>query len=209
MTAFLPLTDGAQVQIVFTLGGQVVSNRLWFVARQPPIDDTTLGALAQGVYDWHTSQVLPNLSSALQLAAVEAFEWNASPSPRIAVVNTVANGGASADTHSANIADRVWFYSSFNQGRIRNSHFIPGIPKDVVDTNRVLTPFRTAIFNAYVNLIDLASGFGSFPAWRWVCASSWNAGNLRSSLLARRTDFIVFKRPFVAQRRKRLPPYPS
>jgi len=209
MTPFVPLPDGAQVQIVFSFGGQICQNRLWFVSRQPPVDATQLTALAQGVYDWHVAQVLPFLSTDIQLAVVEAFDWTADPSPFIAAAGAPVNGGAGSGSHSANVADRVWFLSSFNAGRIRNSNFVPGIPKDAVDVNTVSSVFRDHIFDAYVNLIDLASGFGPFPAWRWMCASAISGGVLRSELLARRTDFIVFKRPYVAQRRRRLPPYPS
>lgn len=206
MTPFVPIADGAQVEIVFTFGGQVVENRLWFVSRQPPVDSTQLAALAQGVFDWHTAQALPFLSSSLQLAVVEAFDWTSSPSPTIVAAGTPTNGGASADAHSANVADRIWFYSAASPDRIRNSNFVPGIPKDVVQLNTVDATFRTAIRNAYINLIDLASVFGPFPAWRWVCASSWSAGSLRTTQRVLRTDFIRYKRPWVAQRRDRLPP---
>lgn len=209
MTPFVPVTDGAQVELVFDLGGEIVQNRLWFVSRQPPVDSSQLLALAQGVYDWYTSQVLVSLSSSLQLAVVEALDWSADPSPDIEVAGTPINGSGSAECHSANVADRIWFYSSLNLTRIRNSNFVPGIPKDVVSLNTVDQAFRSNVGDAYINLIDLASGFGPFPAWRWVCASSWDSGALRTTQRVLRTDFIRYLRPTVAQRRRRLPPYPS
>lgn len=209
MTPFVPLVDGAQVEIIFSYGGQPAQNRLWFVSRQPPIDAVQIAALAVGVEAWHRLQVMPLLSSALTLVQVEASDWTTTPSPLIAIQASGTSGGASSDGHSANVADRVWFLSSFSQGRIRNSNFIPGIPKDAVDLNTVSSTFRSGIFDAYVNLIDLAAVFGVFPAWRWACSSSWDHGALRSVQLARRIDFVVFKKPTVAQRRRRLPPHPS
>lgn len=205
MGVFVPLTDGAEVEIVFTFDSRVVQNRLWFVCRQPPIDSTKLLALAQGVYDWHTSEVLPHLSSSLQLAVVEALEWSADPSPDIQVAGTPVNGGGSSDSHSANVADRIWFLPDSSGGRLRNSNFVPGIPKDAVSLNTVDATFRTSIRNAYIDLIDLAAGFGPFPAWRWVCTSSIDAGSPRSEQAAFRVDFIRYLSPYVAQRRKRLP----
>jgi len=205
VTPFVPITDGAQVVVVFTLGGEVVSNRLWFVSRSPPITTTTLQALCDGVYGWYTGQVLPLLSSDLQLAAVEGFDWTADPSPITAATGPAVNGGSAVESHSANVADRIWFYSSASPDRIRNSHFIPGIPTDKVNLNTVDITFRSDVRDGYINLIDLAASFGSFPAWRWVCASAWEAGSLRTEQRVLRTDFIRYKRPWVAQRRKRLP----
>lgn len=206
MTPFVPITDGAQVEIVFVLAGEVVENRLWFVSRQPPVNGTNLAALAQGVFDWYVAEALPYLSSSLQLAAVEAFDWTSTPSPTIAVAGTPTNGGASVEAHSANVADRIWFYSAAAPDRIRNSNFITGIPKDAVTINTVDQTFRASLRDAYVDLIDLAAAFGPFPAWRWVCASAWDAGSLRTEQRVLRTDFIRYNRPWVAQRRKRLPP---
>jgi len=206
VTPFVPITDGAQVELIFVFGGRVVQNRLWFVSRDPPATSTTLLALAQGVYDWYTAQALPFLSSSLQLAVVEALDWTAEPSPDIEAAGSPINGGAGVDAHSANVADRIWFYSAAGPDRIRNSNFVPGIPKDAVSLNTVDTTFRTHIRNAYINLIDLAGTFGGGLGWKWVCASSWDAGGLRTVQRVLRTDFIRYKRPWVAQRRKRLPP---
>jgi|ERR1051325_5458951 hypothetical protein len=203
---FVPLANGAQVQIVFQFAGEALQNRLWFVSRQPPVDATQIGALAVGVEEWHRLQVMPLLSSSLTLVQVEAHDWTSFPPPSAAIQVSGTSGSASADSHSANVAVRVWFYSSFNQGRIRNSNFVAGIPKDAVALNTVNPTFRDAVFDAYVNLIDLAFHFGPTPAWRWVCASAEHLGALRSAQLARQVDFIRFKRPFVAQRRSRLPP---
>jgi len=206
LTPFVPITDGAQVQLVFTYAGETVQNRLWFVSRQPPPDAAQIGALAVGVEAWHRTQMMPLLSSSLTLVQVEAFDWTVAPSPIIAIQASGTAGSDSSPGLSANVADRIWFISALNNGRIRNSNFIAGVPEDKVDLNTVSVTWRSAVRDAYINLIDLAASFGPFPAWRWVCASSWDNGSLRLTQRVLRTDFIVFKRPWVAQRRKRLPP---
>lgn len=206
VTPFVSVADGAQLQLVFTFADRVVSNRLWFVTRQPPIDSTQLQALADGCTAWYVEEVLPVLSSSLRLELVTATDWTSSTPPPASFTIPGVAGGGSVDSHSANVADRIWFKSAFNGGYIRNSNFVPGIPKDRVSLNTVDTAFRTTVRNAYTDLIDLAAGFGPFPAWRWVCASAWLAGSLRVTQRVLRTDFISYKRPYVAQRRKRLPP---
>lgn len=205
MATFVPLTDGAQCEIVFTLDGKVVENRLFFVSRQPPTTEAQLQALSDGVYAWHTTQVLPHLSSDIQLAAVEVKDWTTDPPFFIAVTGPPANGGSGSPSHSANVAIRVFFKGASNQTWPDNCNFVPGIPKDAVELNTVTDAFADLLFDAYVNLIDLAAGFGPFPAWRWVVTSSILDGVPRAFMPAARADFIrVRKRP-VAQRRKRLP----
>lgn len=205
MTPYVPITNGAQVEIIFSLDGEPVENRLWFVSRQPPIDATQMQNLVDGVATWHVEQILPFLSHELLLGTVIGREWTGgSPGfPFLSIVNLV--GGDPDGSSSANVADRIWFKSAYSTRYIRNSHFIPGVPRDKIDLNTVDSSWRSSIRDGYINLIDLAPVFGPFPAWRWMCASSWDAGSLRTTQLVLRTDLISYKRPWVAQRRKRLP----
>lgn len=204
MPPFVPLSDGAQVEIIFLLDGLVVEDRLWFISRQPPIDSTQLLDLATGVLDWHTSQVLPLLASELTLTLVRATEWTA-PGGSIANAPGVdTHGGNSSGCHSANVSYRVRFKGTSSTPRLYNSHFIPGIPLDAVNTNLIDATFRDGLFDAYVNLIDLAAGFGPFPAWRWVITSQIEGNAPRSEQLASRTDFIQFPNPYVSPRRRRI-----
>jgi len=204
MPPFVPLADGAQVEIKMRQAGLIVENRLWFITRQPPIDQTQLDALVSGVATWHTTQVLPNLAIELEHVSVIAADWTADPAPFTAHISTTLNGGNSSGCHSANVAVRVVFKGSSAQTFPSNSNFVPGIPKDAVSLNTYTTTFRDAIFDAYVNLIDLASGFGPFPAWRWVITSRQLDNTWRADQAFARTDFIRFPSPVVSPRRRRL-----
>jgi hypothetical protein len=164
-----------------------------------------LDELAAGVDDWYQAQVLPQLSNQLEYVGILVRKFDSHDGDLISTIHTSVFGGFFGDAHSANIADRIWFYSSRAPDRIRNSNFIPGVPKDVVELNTVNTSWRALNRDAYINLIDLAAGFGTFPAWRWVCASAWNNGTLRTTQRVLRTDLIRYLRPTVAQRRKRIP----
>lgn len=206
MTPFVPFPDGAQVFIRWSLFGDPCSNRLWFLNRQPPNTTTQLDALASGVADWCSAQLLPLLSYELTLVSIEAADWTADPPPYTSVAPVALPGGSSASSYSANVSDRVVFRGSTAQHWPNNSHFIPGIPEDVISANVIAPVFRAGVFEAYVALIDLAPSFGPFPAWRWVVASSISAGALRSELAIARMDFVQFASPYSTQRRRRIVP---
>jgi len=208
MPPFVPLADGAQVDILYSLGGLVVENRLWFVSRQPPIDQVQLDALTAGVASHFETQLLPFLASELGFIRVDARDWTSDPPPFTSITNVFASGGNSSGCQSANVAVRVVFKGSSAQTFPNNSNFIPGIPKDQVTLNNYSNELKDAIFECYVNLIDAASGFGVFPAWRWVITSRRVDNDWRDEQAFARTDFILFPSPYVAPRRRRLFPEP-
>lgn len=207
MSVFVPLPDGAQVEVVYVLDGQVMENRLWFWTDTPAIDHAALQGLADGVYAWHTTNILPFLSSAIQLAAVEAKDWSADPPPDVAVAGPPINGGADADCHSANVAAFVKFrWPNQLQMLRRNGNFVPGVPKSAVDLNTPTDAFKHALFEGYAALIDAARTFAPGHFWNWVVTSAISAGAPRSE---QAFGLCIGPPPrrFVrlGQRRKRLP----
>lgn len=207
MSAFVPFPDGAQVEVVYVLDGQVMENRFWFWTDTPPIDHTALQGLADGVYGWHTAKILPFLSSALQLAAVEAKDWSADPPPDVAVAGPPINGGADADCHSANVAAFVKFRWP-NQLRHlrRNGNFVPGVPKSAVELNTPTPEFKDAIWSGYVDLIDDTRLFTPVHFWWWVVTSAFTNGVPRSEQVFGQCIGPPPRQLIrLGQRRKRLP----
>lgn len=202
---FVPLADGAQVEISGRLFGEFVENRLWFVSRQPPVTTTQIDDLAVGVYNWHSTQVMPYLSVDLSLDYVRATDWTAFPPPYVRDAGTSVLGGDSSPSQSANVSIRVLFKGSNTQTFKSNSNFVPGIPISSINGNTYDNTIKNHLFNAYVNLIDLAASFGPFPAWRWVITSRVLDKAYRSTQEFSRTDFIRFPSPYVSPRRRRLP----
>ena len=205
MPPFVPLADGAQVELLYLLDGQVMENRLWFVCRQPPIDQDKLQALADGCAVLFRDELLPFLSSDLQLTSTLATDWTDDPPPFVAGTIVLTSGSNTSGSHSANVAIRVRFKGSNLETWRQNSNFTPGIPKDQVNLNTYTEDIRDGIFEAYVSLIDSAAFFGEFPAWRWVTTSRQVNNAPRTEQLFARTDFIEFPNPHTTQRRKRLP----
>jgi len=205
MPPFVPLSDGAQLEIFYHLGGKTIENRLWFADRQPPITQAHLDALAAGADAWVTSQLMPWLGSDLEYAGVIAEKWDDHQGDIFSAIHTSVPGSNTSGTHSANVAIRVSFKGSTSQTFPNNSNFVPGIPLDQVDINRYSSTIRGHLFDAYVNVIDLAPVWGTFPAWRWVITSRQLGGSWRTVQEVSRTDFVKFPSPFVSPRRRRLP----
>lgn len=210
MPPFVPLTDGAQVEVFFHFGGVTIENRLWFIDRSPPIVQAHLDALAAGVDSWYQGEILPWLSQDLTYVGVLAEKWDSAPGDLISAIHTSVPGGSSDKSYSANVAVRVRFKGDSSQTFPDNANFVPGIPDGAVDGNIVQAFFKTALSSGYADLIDLAAGFGGFPGWRWVITSRFVAGNWRTTQELARTDLISVPSPYVNPRRRRLPrPEPS
>lgn len=205
MPPFVPFPDSAQAELVFSLGGKVVMNRLWFTLRTPPITQVALDALAIGLYSWHATDIMPHLSSDLTLLGVGAQDWNSFPPPFTSSQGTPIAGGNTSGSHSANVAIRVLFKGDNSQTFPSNSNFIPGIPLDAVNLNRYTTAIRNVIFDAYVRLTDLTFHFGVHPGWRWNITSRQLNNAWRTTQDFARTDHIRFPSPYVSPRRRRLP----
>lgn len=202
---FVPFLDGAQVEIVGTLGGEVVENRLWFISRFEPIDAVNITNLAAGVAGWWADQMLPLLAQEYVLVRVDAKDWNSDPPPFSFSVLTSLPGLNTSGVHSANVSIRVAFSGASNQTWKNNSNFIPGIPKDGVNGNEYTSTIRDGIFEAYVALIDLAGGFSSSHTWRWVITSRIVDNAYRTEQVSSRTVSPLFPSPYISPRRKRLP----
>jgi hypothetical protein len=205
MPPFVPLTDGAQLELRYSYPDTlVIENRLWFISRQPPVTSAQLLALAGGAAAWVVAQLLPLLSSDITFLSSVATDWSGSAPGAIEQVAINLTGGDFSGIHSANVSYRVRFRGTSAQPRLINSNFVGGIPRGAVVTNTVEGTFKDALFDAYVNVIDLAPLWGPFPAWRWVITSAIDGGSYRTEQLASRTDFIQTPSPFISPRRRRI-----
>lgn len=207
MGAFVPLTDGAQVEIIYTLGGEIVENRLWFWTDLPPITSTELQGLADGVYDWHVANIMPFLSQDLSLATVAATDWTSSGGVFAFSTGPVVIGGVAEQSHSANVALSVGFRWPLNRPRLkRNKNYVPGIPIGSVDLNTPTAALQDAMFEGYAALIDAARLFAPGFYWRWVVTSAIENGVPRSEQrFGECIGPLDRGRIILGQRRKRLP----
>lgn len=202
---FVPLTDGAEVEILLTLGGVVIENHLWFVSQSPPVTLGTLQNLSDGVALWYSTFVLPLLSQDVTCAAVVANDAAVPRGTTFAFTTVNISGGTASPSYSANVAVLVPFRWPIGFREKRNANYVPGIPDSAVTLNTVDITWSEALFDAYVEPIDLAPTWGPFPAWRWVNVSAWDGGVLRTEQLWGDVEGPSFVQPFkLGQQRRRL-----
>jgi len=206
MTPFVPFPGGAMGEIVYEFNrSKILSNRLWFRFDNPPITQADLDGLAFGLYHWHNDNILPFLSNQITFAAVKVYDWSADPPPLISGAGLSELGGTIDLVHSANVALRVNFRWPLGVRERMNCNFVPGVPMGGVDLNTPIDPFLDGIWEGYAALVDAARLFPPVFNWRWVVASSYDAGALRSSLFNRECNGPVQKEFIrLGQRRKRL-----
>lgn len=207
MGVFVPMTDGAQVQLLYSLGGKIVSNRLWFFTDVGPIDSVALQGLVDGVFDWHTTYILPSLSQDLLLGTVIGETWDATPPALTALNITGATGGVTEESYSANVAAVVRFRWPINHNRLKqNKHYIPGLPDSAVTLNTVDPAFQDVLWNAYVVLIDAVRLFTPGFFWWWHVNSAFSGGAPRSEQFSRQCiGPVAANKIILGQRRKRVP----
>lgn len=206
MPPFIPLEDGALVEIGFGFPeGLVVENLLWFVNRQPPTTLSQLQSLSDGVAAWHVANILPGLASQLELVAVLAEKWDVERGDIFARTDVNLSGGNSSGCHSANVSIRVPFGWPLEFRYLEeNSNFVAGIPYDAIDTNVCTQSFQDVLFEAYAALIDAAAVFGPFPAWRWVVTSRRADGDWRATQFWKASQGPRFKHLRISPRRHRI-----
>jgi len=204
---FVPLTNGAQVELLYVLDSKVIQNRLWFWNADHIPDSTELRDLADGVYDWHTTYILPYLSADLQLATVVARDWSVPVGPFEVTTRPVVFGGVSEEAHSANVAVVVGFRWALQYSREkRNKHYVPGAPDSAVVLNTVQPAFQDAMFEGYAALIDWARLIPPTDFWYWVTTSAYDNNAPRDEqLFAQSTGPVARSQIKLGQRRRRLP----
>jgi len=204
---FVPLTNGAQVELVFVLAGQVVSNRLWFWTDGDPPASAELLGLADGVYSWYTDNILPSLSNELLLQTVVAKDWSTSTTPFEVTTLPPITGGAIESCYSANVALSVGFRWPVQFARLKkNKNYVTGIPLSAIDLNTPTDAIRDVLFEGYAALVDAARFFVPGFYWFWVVTSAWEDNTLRSEQLFKKCLGPVARLEIhTGQRRKRLP----
>lgn len=206
MAPFVPVLYGCQVEIFHEIDFQIISNRLWFTFDTGPFTLADLQGCSDGVALWWTTNILPALSHELTTASVVASDWTADPPPNIAVTIVNTAGGDSGESSSANVAVVVPFLWPLGISLKKNKNYVGGIPESAIDLNTPTAAIRDVLYEGYAALIDAARLFAPVLHWRWVGASAWVNGNLRSQQLYYEIQGPQLNRQFLlGQRRKRLP----
>lgn len=206
MAPFVPLANGVQVQLLHTLGGESISNRLWFTYDTPPWGLPEQQGLVDGVALWWQEMILPYLSQDLRTTAVIGEQWTALPIILFTVSIVDVVGGVAAESSTANTALVIPFRWGLGTRLKRNKHYVPGVPEQEIALNTPSEAIKDAMFEGYNSLIDRARLFFPVLHWRWRCTSAWLNGGLRATQYVEDVQGTVRRGDYkIGQRRKRLP----
>lgn len=201
MALFVPLANGIQAELVYRLGGEIMSNRLWFVVVAGAPTTADLTAVGAGVGSWAAANLMPWLSQDIRLLEIRTYDATvAYPGPQV-ITFVGVDGGEPDGSHSANIAVKIEFQTQTPPALWLNWNFIPGIPKNAVSLNTIEPAFITHIQNAYITLLDVFSLF----VYRWEATAAVVDGVPLSTRDHFRIDHPRIRRKTVSQRRTRLP----
>lgn len=196
---FVPITNGAEVECVYTLFDRPLEVTLHFVDRSPPVTTAHLGLLAVTVGQWQSEQVLPLLSSDLTLNLVRATDQTTFGGASATDVTFAGPGGVGISSYTA-IEAAVISLVPFIGARVRrNRNYVAGIHGGVVSRSRLSAAFVSALEDAYDTLIDRSDTIN----WRWVAVSRFLDNSPRSTALTARIDHSRVFRPVVGQMRRR------
>lgn len=200
MGIFVPLANGIQAELVFRLGGKIVSNRLWFVVVAGGPTTADLIAVGAGVGAWARDNLVPWLSQDIRLLEVRTYDATvAYPGPQV-ITFVGADGGATEGSYSANVAIKVEFQTETPPALWLNWNFVCGIPLSGVLLNTIDTTFKHHIQDAYITLLDVFSLF----VYRWEATTAVVDGVPLSTRNHYRIDHPRIRRTAVSQRRSRL-----
>ena len=200
MSLFVPLEHGVQCELLYHLGGRILTNRLWFVvvAGDPTTADLT--AIGSGVRTWATNELVPLLSQDIRFIGTRTYDATvAYPGPQVTLGASV-DGGILDDSLSANVAVKASFKTETPPGAFTNWNFIGGIPKSKVDLNTIDPSYASDIRFAYGVLLDVFSLF----VYRWEATTAVVDSVPLTTRDHHRIDDIFVRSPYVSQRRTRL-----
>lgn len=201
---FVPWADGATIEFIHSLSGKVCVNRLWLLNRSPPNSQAATDALVSFGAAYWVANMMPLMSSDINLPLVRAATWDSFGGRFFSFVLPGVAGGIAEESYSANVAIRVAFNGPSDVAIYRNGNFFPGIPDSAVSANVINPAYADLLFEAYVAIIDDASSWGTFPAWRWSVVSLEENKNLRRDIFARRVVTVTINSPYTSPQRKRL-----
>jgi len=196
---FIPAPNVAQVEAVFQVDGQIVENVLEFQGTD--LSETSLLALLDAVNAAIRTQVLPLLSSTLQLLRVVGQIIDAADG---LVAISTASLPAAGSNSATNLPSNVTFCISKRTGlagrSFRGRNYIPGIPENVRSSpNSLLTTYVTSLVAAWetVNLAAVDDG------WVPVVVSRFSGGAPRTvAVVTPATAFIAVDNTLDSQRRR-------
>lgn len=198
--AFVPIPDGADIEIRLTLFDRPLELTLHAIAETPPQTSFSRSSLATFVDLWFSSQLLPLLSSDLAYRETVVRDATVAGGDESVSTVSVGVGGQEIRSYAAMVAAVIAFLPASNSGLRSNRNYIPGMHDGVVVGGRLRPEFMSASIGVYNNLIDI------FPlaGWIWVCVHRFAGFTPLSEAAVSQVIHARYNRRVTGQRRKRV-----
>lgn len=199
--AFIPLPQGARLNINYDWAGQFVENTLWFTQVAGNYDATALNDLAAKVDTVWQGEVMPHLSQDLVYRGIVAYAQHSDVAPAINFPVPPVAGGRGVRAVPNNVAWCIQLRTAFRGKSGRGRNYIPGLADEDVVNNALNQTIADALVGAYSSLL----GPGPIDPHHLVVASHYTAGAPRGIALAVQVLNIGYSDLIVDSQRRRLP----
>jgi 3D (Asp-Asp-Asp) domain-containing protein len=204
---FVPVANGALVEVRMSSMGQQVENTLWFETDATPTE-ATLTDLADAVGLWWRTNIKPITSSRVSVTEYVATSMDTATSPQVSVPGTVLDVGASTpNVMPLGSTLTVSFRTGLRGRSFRGRNYVIGMTEDQVDGNSVVAGVAELWRAAYEELIAAATDVG----WTWIVASRFSGTDPvtgdptpRAAAVTTPITAVVVVDDFVDSQRRRL-----
>lgn len=159
---FVPVANTLMIESVYELDGQIVENTAYFL-KPGGWDEASISAMLADVRDFIISDLLPLLSSIIQLVRVVGTLLDAADSIAVTLnVNPPSPGLDASGANPNNVTYTVTQFTSHRGRSNRGRNYVPGIPISAMDgPNVVTTDFRVALIEYYDGLFAVGTANGA------------------------------------------------
>jgi len=177
--AFIPVTDTARVELVYSVFQQVCENVI-YVENAAPWTDVTLDTLGEVVANWWGSEMAAYISDSVTLSLVRLTDMSEADSFQVEV--TPSSGNVGTRTSAAlplNVTLAIKFGTGLAGRSNRGRAYVVGLTEDQVTGNEIIAARATELVEAWEALNTELHGTSIF--WNHVVVSFFTGGAPRSA----------------------------
>lgn len=171
---FVPLPNTAEVDMIYTSGGQNVENRFYFEA-PAPWDVAGLGTLATAMSTWESGTAKPMRNTGTELILIRAVDASTQNGPGVEVGQAIVGTNAGASTPN-NVTICVKLGTGLTGRSFRGRHYWLGMSVSMIDPslsgNTITSAAQIAIVAALAKFLP-GGGAGLPSGTQWVVASKF------------------------------------
>lgn len=182
---FIPFTNVAKVQMIFSQYGQRIQNGFYFRNTAGAFDVVQQATLANALVAWWSTNLKSLVTVDCSLVQIDVKDMTSQYAPGINFTTGLPLAGtANTEGSPTNVTIAVKFTTGLSGRSFRGRVYHIGLPSSVWTADQVDSSHFASMMTAYRNLVT------SPPTdWQMVIASQYNSGAWRTTGVA--TDVIA------------------